>query len=777
MPAALPIARHLAALLSFGAMSVAMTWPLATHLGTHVIRAKWHYDAMVNLMILGSRMHWLLGIGNLQSVYDNYFCAPVPLSIANNENLFGLSLLYAPFFIVTRDPLLSYNLLLLTCLTLSGFFSYLLVRRLGGSAQAGVVCGAAFAFCPYVFFEAGRVQLVATQWIPLCALLLHDAVETGRWRSMLGLFVAYAMQVGSCLYYAVFLAVYFAAIGPWLMLRHGRFSLDFLRKLVVGSVLGAALIIPAVYPHFKAREDFPLTRTESKARDYSGKPSYLFRVYPENKSLPFLYDTAHGPHEPIAFPGFMLTTFALVAFLGPIARRFRGSERGLPRKLVVLGAAIGPLAFFGAMGFGLMFGNLALGLPVFLGAVWLWKAIRSEPLLPPERAAYAMLWVLAFVLFLGPYPFKLDAIRIVGLYHYLYEFVPGFDGIRYVSRFAALLMLVLLVLGGWGATKLLSFPKTPRTRAIAFLVSLGLVLFELRNAPVSLAEIPNLHDLSPAYAWLGEHEGPEPLAILPAYPKGRQGARNDYIALFHKRRAINGKSSWMPPITNFYIRESRRFPSRSGTQLLKILGVKYLLLHTEEYSFQRAEGLLQWLDAQSHEFRLAFSSGSHYVYELIGDHKGMRLRETPKLPADLKRVSRTDMLALASRYAAQAALAIDGDPKTRWTTRRVQQPGDSFEIRFDRETNLAGFDMHDFESPFEAPLSFRVSVAQGDGRFVDVLTRSDLTLFRDQVFHPNSFIFRVLFDRPVKARSLRIELMGDAAGDWWSIHEMVVWEK
>src|SRR5262245_43565025 len=156
-----------------------MTWPLATHLATHVVRAKWYYDSMVNLHILGSRVHYAMGLSeSLKNVYDNYFCAPVPYSIANNESHFGLALLYLPFYLITRDPLLSYNLLLLLCMGLSGYCACLFVRDLTGSLPAGVLAGVGYAFCPFVLFELGRIQLVAAQWIPLFALLLHRAARS-----------------------------------------------------------------------------------------------------------------------------------------------------------------------------------------------------------------------------------------------------------------------------------------------------------------------------------------------------------------------------------------------------------------------------------------------------------------------------------------------------------------------------------------------------------------------------------------------------------------------
>ena len=96
---------HLSLLGSYAALAIGLTWPLATHLDTHVIRAKWFYDSMVNIMILGSRIDALADQGPI-GLFENYFCAPLHNTIVYNENHLALSLLYAPFYLLSDDPLL-----------------------------------------------------------------------------------------------------------------------------------------------------------------------------------------------------------------------------------------------------------------------------------------------------------------------------------------------------------------------------------------------------------------------------------------------------------------------------------------------------------------------------------------------------------------------------------------------------------------------------------------------------------------------------------------------
>src|SRR6187549_1092993 len=106
---------HWAAALVAVASAILMTWPLALSAGHQVLQAAYYWDAYTNAMIMGSRVDAALGRAAL-SLYDNYFFAPLPNSIVFNENLFGLSLLFAPLYLLSRNPLWAYNITLLASL-------------------------------------------------------------------------------------------------------------------------------------------------------------------------------------------------------------------------------------------------------------------------------------------------------------------------------------------------------------------------------------------------------------------------------------------------------------------------------------------------------------------------------------------------------------------------------------------------------------------------------------------------------------------------------------
>ena len=55
------------------------------------------------------------------------------------------------------------------------------------------------------------------------------------------------------------------------------------------------------------------------------------------------------------------------------------------------------------------------------------------------------------------------------------------------------------------------------------------------------------------------------------------------------------------------------------------------------------------------------------------------------------------------------------------------------------------------------------------------MRRPDIRMYRDQVYHPKGFVFRIVLPQPVWASRVRIELMDTVAGRWWSVPEIALW--
>ena len=123
--------------------------------------------------------------------------------------------------IVRAVLLASVSALLASC-ALSGFFTYLLVRRLTGSTVAAACAGVAYAIAPVRAGQLSHLQVLTSQWLPVMLHGLHVYLETGRRRWLAVFAIAWALQSLSNGYYLLFAPVLIAAWIAWFLLARRR---------------------------------------------------------------------------------------------------------------------------------------------------------------------------------------------------------------------------------------------------------------------------------------------------------------------------------------------------------------------------------------------------------------------------------------------------------------------------------------------------------------------------------------------------------------------------
>jgi hypothetical protein len=121
-------------------------------------------DALLNVWITAWDGHQLLS--DPLHLFDANIFHPYPRTLAYSELLLGNALLALPITAATGNPVLGYNVALLLSFFLSGFGTYLLVRKLTRSPGGGLVAGAIFAFSSYRMTNLAQAQLLTTQWMP-----------------------------------------------------------------------------------------------------------------------------------------------------------------------------------------------------------------------------------------------------------------------------------------------------------------------------------------------------------------------------------------------------------------------------------------------------------------------------------------------------------------------------------------------------------------------------------------------------------------------------------
>jgi hypothetical protein len=160
--------REIAVVVLAGVLLAILTsWPLILHMSSRIapdlgdpIRTAWEI-AWVGHAMLHSPLH----------LFDSNAFYPHPLSLAFSDSLLG----YGPaafFGSGTVAALVRYNLLFLGAWSLCFIGAYMLARELGLARLGAAAAGLAFAYAPYRVTEAGHLHVISSGGFVLALFLL-----------------------------------------------------------------------------------------------------------------------------------------------------------------------------------------------------------------------------------------------------------------------------------------------------------------------------------------------------------------------------------------------------------------------------------------------------------------------------------------------------------------------------------------------------------------------------------------------------------------------------
>lgn len=480
------------AFIAYFVISLALTWPLVLGLGRDVPGD--FGDSLLNMWILAwgaeHAPQLLTGAMTWPQFWDANIFHPAPLALALSEHLFGQVLQILPIYWLTGNIILCYNLLFISTFVLSALGTYLLVHDLTGDRRAAFIAGLVYGFLPYRMASVPHVQVMSSQWMPLALWGLNRFVTAGSYRALAGGAGALVMQNWSCGYYLL----YFAPFAP-LFVVHRMWAMKKLAdpRTWVGLAAAAAatviLTLPFLLPYTKAQQAFGFQRSFGEVVQYSAN-AWSYVTASENlwllgKALRFY---PHGEGE--TFLGFVPWMLALVALIGLVtatgpgagsdpAQALPGPTQPLWRRALVALLVVIVFTQLIAVISTLIFGGFdldVLGVPIrartplrlmwqFLAAAALLLAVAPGARRGASRASrsplafFAAATLVAMWLSLGPLPKAGDAlVSGFGLYGVLYEYVPGFNGVRVPARYAMIAGLFLAVMAGYGIA-LLVRPK------------------------------------------------------------------------------------------------------------------------------------------------------------------------------------------------------------------------------------------------------------------------------------------------------------------------------
>ena len=183
---------HLGVLALYSVLAVALTWPLVTHLATHVPGVpQWAFDESTFVWNIWYFKHAL--IDNLVTpLHTELIYYPLGIDLVLYTYNFYHVLAALPTALAFNLPVAS-NVTLLTSTALSGYGAFLLVIDQAGRRArfalaspravtlAAFVAGALFAFASNraVYAALGHYDMVTTQWLPFYALMLLRTLDGG----------------------------------------------------------------------------------------------------------------------------------------------------------------------------------------------------------------------------------------------------------------------------------------------------------------------------------------------------------------------------------------------------------------------------------------------------------------------------------------------------------------------------------------------------------------------------------------------------------------------
>jgi hypothetical protein len=498
------------------ALAVLTTWPLVLHMPSRI--APDIGDPVRTAWQIAWVGHALLH-DPLHLFNANVFY-PHPLSLAFSDSLLG----YGPaafFGSGTVAALVRYNLLFLFAWSLCFVGAYLLARELGLGKLGAAAAGAAFAYAPYRVTEAGHLHVISSGGIPLALFLLVRGYRRSSRALVLAGWLVSAWQVSLGftlgMQYAYLLLV-LALVAAWFWWRAGRPMPPraILAVTCIGVALLGAVTIYQSRPYLKVASEYPTAkRTIREVKTYSAGPAALLAASSENR----VWGAATSParanvHSKNESVFFPGGLILVLAAAGLTAPLFdRRLRIGLAAGIVVCSVL--------ALGFGLT------------GA---------------------------------GYPYRL-----------LYDFAPGWDGVRVPGRIFTLATLFYALLAGAGAQAIASllgrFGERRSLRALTAIAGVVLVIGIVGEGAGHLGHpiVPQ-----PTRAEIGL-AGPR----LDLPTDGADDRIWQYFSTDGFYEIPVGNSTFDMPAVDDLRGGMYGFPDRASIEKLRYYGIRTVVLHTQ----------------------------------------------------------------------------------------------------------------------------------------------------------------------------------------------------
>ncbi len=188
------------------------------------------------------------------TLLDGPQCHPLRRALMLGQHELAEGLLGAVPYILSRDPVLTYNAAMVLAIALAGIAMHALVRTWTGEHVAAAVAGTLFAVHPARIGDLVHLSAVGNYWTVASLLCLTTFFARPTWMRALALGVTTSAQLLESIYPLVPHAMIFGTLALWLAWRHRRELSTLAPKLAVAAtmVLATAVVVLGPYLTFKS---------------------------------------------------------------------------------------------------------------------------------------------------------------------------------------------------------------------------------------------------------------------------------------------------------------------------------------------------------------------------------------------------------------------------------------------------------------------------------------------------------------------------------------------
>lgn len=440
---------------------------------------------------------------------------------------------------VATNPIFTYNIQVIFSYILSGLFAYFLAFFVLKNRIAALFSGIIFSFCPYHAVRTWQhLGLAQIQWMPLyllCLLKLHKQMTI---KNAVLVAVSFVLVASFDLYYAyfMFLITLIFTLFDFSYRKDFRSTFNLFQFFLVSVFL---ILLLDFYDFFQiGKFIFNLHKTHSGQGVFGYVRPFGDLFSQSARPLSYFLPSADHP------------------FFGKFTLGFVGTS--------LYGESFTEHALY--------LGWIPLLLSILAFKIW-----KKRKKVFSGNFYFVFFVVLTVVswLFSQPPWWNIFGFKLYMPSFFMYKIAPMY---RAYARFGIVLTLALAVLSGFGLSFILEkFNSRNKKFAVAGLFSF-LVLFEFWNYPpfkvIDVSKVPIV------YYWLKEQPGD---FIIAEYPLDSDSTNELYkfYQITHEKRIINGTIPGSS--ANKFAKTINKLSSIDTPGVLKWMGVKYVIVHKEDY--------------------------------------------------------------------------------------------------------------------------------------------------------------------------------------------------